>query len=199
MKTLIVGRYSQQADAESARRELLRVGFPAREMSLFYVSPQGQHATYPVGGDEDESAGTHEARAGAVRGAAGGVGAGALVGVATLPVLGPGAPVLGAAVGAYTGALVGALKNMEEPEASADSASPRGEPSADAAPRKAGMLLAVAVATPAEQEAAIEILGVWADELEAAEGTLENGDWIDFNPLAPGTAIARAEPRQSQP
>lgn len=199
MKTLIVGRYSQQADAESARRELLRAGFPAREMSLFYVNPQGQHATYPVGGDEDESAGTHEARAGAVRGAAGGVGAGTLVGVVTIPVLGPGAGLLGAAVGAYTGSLVGALKNMEEPEALADSVDLNSEPSADAPQRKAGMLLAVAVATPTQQETAIEILGVRADVLETAEGTLENGDWSDFNPLAPGKAIARAEPGQSQP
>jgi hypothetical protein len=195
MKTLIVGRYSQQADAESARRELLRAGFPAREMSLFYVNPQGQHATYPVGGDEDESAGTHEARAGAVRGAAGGVGAGTLVGVVTIPVLGPGAALLGAAVGAYTGSLVGALKNMEEPEAPADSVDHNSEPSADAPQRKAGMLLAMAVVTPAEQETAIEILGVRADVLEAAEWTLENGDWSDFNPLAPGKTIAR----QSQP
>ena len=197
MKRLIVGRYSQQADTENARRELLRAGFSAREMSLFYVNPQGQHATYPVGGDEDESAGTLEAQAGAVRGAAGGVGAGTLVGVATIPVLGPGAALLGAAVGAYTGSLVGALKNMDEPE-TADSVGLNAEPSADAPPRKSGMLLAVAVATPAEQETAIEILGVRADVLEATEGTLENGDWSDFNPLAPGTAIARAEPGQSQ-
>ena len=199
MKRLMVGRYSQQADAESARRELLRAGFPAQEMSLFYVSPEGQHATYPGGGDEDESAGTHEAKAGAVRGAIGGVGAGTLVGVATIPVLGPAAPFLGATVGAYPGALVGALKNMEEPEVPADSVDHISEPSADAPQRKAGMLLAVAVAMPAEQEAAIEILGVYADELEAAEGTLENGDWSDFDPLAPGKAIARGEPGQSQP
>lgn len=202
MKTLIVGCYGQQADAESARRELLRAGFPAREMSLFFVNPQGQHATYPVGGDEDESAGTHEAKAGAVLGAAGGVGAGTLVGVATIPVLGPGAALLGAAVGAYTGSLVGALKNMEEPEAAESvdhNVDHNSEPSADAPQRKAGMLLAVAVATPAEQETAIEILGVNADVLEAAEGTLENGDWSDFNPLAPGKTIARAEPGSSQP
>jgi hypothetical protein len=114
MKTLIVGRYDQQTEAENAWREFLRAGFPAREMSLFYVNPQGQHALYPVGGDEDESAGTHEAKSGALRGAVGGAGAGTLVGAATIPVLGPAGPLMGAAVGAYTGALVGALKNMEE-------------------------------------------------------------------------------------
>ena len=98
MKPIIVGRYNQQREAEYASRELLRAGFPLSEMSLFYVNPEGQHAIYPVGGDEDESPGTHDAKSGAMRGAAGGVGAGALVGVATIPVLGPAGPLLGAAV-----------------------------------------------------------------------------------------------------
>lgn len=95
MKTLIVGRYDLQAEAENTSRELLLAGFLPAEMSLFYANPQGQHALYPVGGDEDESAGTHEARSGAVRGAVGGVGAGALVGVVTMPALGPGLPCWG--------------------------------------------------------------------------------------------------------
>jgi hypothetical protein len=103
MKTLIVGRYDQLAEAENASRDLLHAGFLAREMSLFYLNPQGQHALYPVGGDEDESAGTHQARSGAVWGAVGGVGAGILVGVATMPVLGPAGPLLGAAVGGLRG------------------------------------------------------------------------------------------------
>lgn len=192
MKTLIVGRYSQQDEAETALRELVRAGFLARETSLFYVNPQGQHATFPVGGDEDESAGTQEAKSGAVRGAVGGVGADTLVGVATIPLLGPEGPLLGAAVGAYTGALVGALKNMEEPEAPAASAGDNSKPSVDAQPRKAGITLAVAVASPAQREAAIEILGERAEEMEEAEGTLENGDWIDFDPLAPGKVIRQA-------
>ncbi len=68
MKTIIVGRFSQQDEAESARRELLRAGFPAAEVSLFYVNPGGQHAIYPVGGDEDESPGTHDAKFGGCEG-----------------------------------------------------------------------------------------------------------------------------------
>jgi phage tail tape-measure protein len=189
MKALIVGRYSQLAVAETASRELLRAGFSAREMSLFYVNPQGQHALYPVGGDEDESAGTHEAKSGAVRGAIGGVGAGTLVGVATIPVLGPAAPLLGAAVGAYTGSLVGALSHMEEPDTHGDAVRDSDEPDADVQPRQAGVMLAVAVATPAEREYAIEILGVSAQQVEAAEGLLQYGEWIDFDPLAPGKVI----------
>jgi uncharacterized membrane protein len=188
MKTLIVGRYDQQTEAENAWRDLLRAGFSAREMSLFYVNPQGQHALYPVGGDEDESAGTHEAKSGAVRGAVGGVGAGTLVGAATIPVLGPAGPLMGAAVGAYTGSLVGALKNMEEPDAHPD-APDRSEPSAETLPRKAGLMLAVAVATPDERETAVDIHGQRAQAVEEAEGILQEGDWIDFDPLAPSRVI----------
>lgn len=110
MSTLIAGRFNQQSQAEIASTELLRCGFLSRDLSLFYVNPQGQHDIHPIGGDEDESAGTHHASSGAVIGAAGGIGVGTLVGVATLPVLGPAGPLLGAAVGAYTGSLVGALK-----------------------------------------------------------------------------------------
>lgn len=187
--TLIVGRYSQQTEAESAWRELLRAGFSARDMSLFYVNPQGQHALYPVGGDEDESAGTQEAKSGAVRGAVGGAGAGTVVGAATFPVLGPAGPLMGAAVGAYTGSLVGALKNMEEADAHPDFVAEHKEPRADAQPRKAGVMLAVAVATLAQRESAIEIHGQHAEEVEEAEGVLQNGDWIDFDPLAPSKVI----------
>ena len=116
MTTLIVGRFQQLSSADFAVRDLGRVGFRKPEMCLVYVNPHGQHAIHPVGGDADESPGTHEAGAGAMTGAAGGLGAGTLVGVATLPALGPVGPLLGAAVGAYAGALVGALKSMDENE-----------------------------------------------------------------------------------
>ena len=195
MQTLIVGHYGQQTEADNAARELLRAGFPAAEMCVFYFNPQGQHATYPIGGDENESPGTHEAKGGAVRGAVGGVGAGTLVGAATIPVLGPAAPLFGAAVGAYTGSLVGALKNMEESEDTASPPSEPPEPAASTEPRKAGVMVAVAVATAEERQTAIEILGERADELEEARGTLQNGDWIDFDALAPRKVIRTAQTR----
>lgn len=189
MKTLIVGHYDLQEEVEIAARDVLRAGFSANETSLFYLNPQGQHALHPVGGDEDESPGTHDAQSGAMRGAAGGVGAGVLVGAATIPVLGPAGPLLGAAVGAYTGSLVGALNHMEEPpETLADAA--RGDAvDADIEARKSGYMLAVAVNTPMERKYAIEILGERAQLLEEAEGNLQNGEWTDFDPLAPGKVI----------
>jgi hypothetical protein len=190
MKTLIVGHYDLQEEAEIAARDVLRAGFSATEMSLFYLNPQGQHALHPVGGDEDESPGTHDAQSGAVRGAAGGAGAGVLVGAATIPVLGPAGPLLGAAIGAYTGSLVGALNNMEEPpETRADTARNSDAPAADVEPRRSGYMLAVAVNTPTERKYAIEILGERAQLLEEAEGNLQNGEWTDFDPLAPCKVI----------
>ena len=183
MTTLIAGRFSQQTQAESASAELLRSGFLPRDMSLFYVNPQGQHDLHPVGGDEDESAGTHHASTGAVLGVAGGVGLGALVG-ATLPVLGPAGPLLGAAVGAYTGSLVGALNKMDKTEEQIEVAE-KNIAEDEVQPRKAGVLLAVAVATPEQREHAIQILSATALEIEETEGNLSNGHWVDFDPRAP--------------
>ncbi|MDO9468440.1 MAG: hypothetical protein Q7J36_14170 [Thiobacillus sp.] len=190
MKPLIVGHYDLQDEAETAARDVMRAGFSASEMCLFYLNPQGQHAIHPVGGDEDESPGTHDAQSGAVRGAAGGAGAGVLVGAATIPVLGPAGPLLGAAVGAYTGSLVGALNSMEEPPETHTGAVRNSDAAdADIEARKSGYMLAVAVQTPMERKYAIEILGERAQLLEEAKGHLENGEWIDFDPLAPPHVI----------
>ncbi|WP_296816486.1 hypothetical protein [Thiobacillus sp.] len=68
MSTLIVGRFQQLTSADSAVRDLGRVGFRKPEMCLVYVNPHGQHAIHPVGGDVDESPGTHEAGSGAMTG-----------------------------------------------------------------------------------------------------------------------------------
>lgn len=194
MTTLIAGRFIQQNQAEDASVQLMRSGFSAQDMSLFYVNPQGQHDIHPIGGDEDESPGTHHAPTGAVAGAAGGVGVGALVGAATLPVLGPGGPLLGAAVGAYTGSLVGALntmkKHQEHEEVTGELPDKSEEQTGldandEVHPRKAGVVLAVAVETPEQRAQAIEILGANAEEIEEAEGELRNGQWVDFDPRDP--------------
>ncbi len=120
MKTLIVGRFVRYDQGEAAAYELQQAGCSADEMSLFYINPQGQHDLHSLGGDEDESACTHDAGFRAVATAAGGGGIGGLIGLATLPLLGPAGPLLGAAVGAYTGSLVGALGGMKRSEEAAD-------------------------------------------------------------------------------
>ncbi len=189
MKNLIIGQFIQHADAEAAARDLIRSGFPTDDMSLFYVAPQGQHDLHPVGGDEDESAGTHHAPTGAMQGAVGGVGVGSLVGIATIPVFGPAGPLMGAVVGAYAGSLVGALKNMDQDELGnevfPDLPVNAAASSVDDQPRKSGLLLAVAVATPEQRENAIQSLSKFTPVVEEAEGELEHGQWLDFNPLKP--------------
>jgi hypothetical protein len=110
------------------------------------------------------------------------------VGVATMPVLGPAGALLGAADGAHASTLVGALNNMDEPDAHA-AVRDSNETAADVQPRRAGVMLAVAVATPAEREYAIQILGTRAQQVEEAEGTVQNGEWVDFDTLAPCKVI----------
>ncbi len=180
MTALIVGRFLQLSDAEIASDELMRAGFSKHEISLVYVNPRGQRDLDPVGGDAGESPGAHDAHAGAMTGAAGGLGAGAVIGVATLPVLGPVGPVVGAAVGAYAGSLVGALNKMNKVETHESGAAPS---------RKAGILLAVAVGNPAQRETAIEMLRKQAVAIEETDGTLRDGDWVDFDHLKCGTPI----------
>lgn len=185
MTTLIAGRFQQLSSAHTTSQELGHAGFSPKQMAVVYVSPQGQHAIHPVGGDESESEGTHGASSGAARGAVGGAGAGTLVGVASLAVLGPVGPLVGAAVGAYAGALMGALKNMEE---SGEPHDQHEQPPA-VMPREPGVLLVVAPQTPTQRDSAIEILGASALEVEETEGTLRDGDWVDFDPLIPGKVI----------
>jgi phage tail tape-measure protein len=180
MKNLIVGRFTQQTHAETTAQALQRDGFAASEMSQFFVNPQGQHNLNVLGGEVEESVATEDASSTSLGGAVGGIGAGALLGVATIPVLGPAGPLLGAAVGAYTGSLVGALKGMDDID-----------PQDPTAPQHAGVLLAVAVATDDEEARALNIMGTYAVELQHATGELHNGDWVDFNPLAPTHAIKR--------
>lgn len=189
MDRLMIGLFHEQAKAEVATTALLQTGFPRELISVFYVNSQGQHALHPVGGDEDESPGTHEAKSGTAAGALTGGGAGAILGALTLPVLGPAGPVLGAAVGAYGGSLVGALNRMEEPEVA--QAGPTSSESGVVAttPRKAGILVAVAVKTATQEEDALDILRQHAEEIEEATGELRDGDWVDFDPLRPKKLI----------
>lgn len=191
MTTLIAGRFQQLSSAHTTSQELGHAGFSPQQMAVVYVSSQGQHAIHPVGGDEGESKGTHGASSGAARGAVGGAGAGTLVGVASLAVLGPVGPLVGAAVGAYAGALMGALKNMEESGEPHDPDAQHAQHAQPTAvmPREPGVLLVVAPQTPTQRDSAIEILGASALEVEETEGTLRDGDWVDFDPLIPGKVI----------
>ncbi len=47
------------------------------------------------------------------------------------------------------------------------------------------MLVAVAADAPGDEEKALEVLHrLGSDHIERAHGTIENGDWTDFDPLS---------------
>lgn len=185
MPTIITGNFQQQEAAQRALAALTHAGFALDQTTTFFVNPPGQHATFAVGGDEDESAGTHEAGGGAASGAAVGGVIGAAVGIATLPLLGPAAAVAAAGVGAYAGSLYGALGHTDDHDHLRAEATREGLQLSDL-PRKSGMLVAVAAEADAQQVAAIRILRAYgATDGARSEGTIIDGNWTDFDPLTP--------------
>jgi hypothetical protein len=192
MNTIIAGRFQRKDQAEEAMAQLVLSGFASEQVTSFFVNPGGQHDLYPIGGDEDESRGTHDASSGAASAAAVGGGVGLAVGIATLPIVGPGAAVAAVGVAAYTGSLVGALGRMGAPSGPDNEATRVQSELDDALLRKSGMLVAVCAPTSAEQTTAIRVLCAQeAVDVEQAKGTFNEGHWVDFNPLTPVTPVAR--------
>jgi hypothetical protein len=190
MTPIIAGRFDQQTQAEQAANALKREGFAEDDITLFYVNPPGQHGTFPIGGDREASPGATHAHSGAVKGAAVGTAVGLGVGLAAAPLVGPAAAVVGA--GAYAGSLLGALGNTEE-EPSRDEVEPRAEsvarqPVAEMVRpvRAAGMMVAVRAPEFARRVAAVNALrAAGALDIERSDGTWQEGQWVDFNPLKP--------------
>ncbi|KRB94135.1 hypothetical protein [Noviherbaspirillum sp. Root189] len=192
MTIIIAGRFQEQAEADDTIAELLRAGFPRDRVSTFYCNPAGQHATYPIGGDSDKSPGAKSSDKSAAAGAA----AGAVIGVAATPILGPVGTVTGGLVGAHLGGLVGGLSGMKEKGDVGDHA----EDVENAVPmRRSGMMVAVAVPDQEYEDRALQVLRtLGAVDIERAEGTIENGDWSDFDPMAPMNLVQYA-PEHSRP
>jgi hypothetical protein len=176
MSTIIAGHFQLQDEIADARLALLDAGFAPSRISAFYVNPPGQHDVYAYGGDHAVSPGARASDEGVVQGGATGAVAGAVLGAATIPVTGPVGPVVGALVGAHVGSLY-SLHKMKE----------AGEPDEDGsnlqAPRKSGMLIAVAAEDGEQEQRALAVLQrLGASDIERAEGSISNGDWRDFNP-----------------
>lgn len=192
MSTIIAGRFQQQVQVDDTVEELVRAGFARDRISSFYVNPPGQHDDYPIGGDHAISPGAKESDKGVAMGAA----AGAAVGVAATPFLGPVGTVTGGLVGAHVGGLVGSLSRMKERGETGE----HGEDAENALPvRHAGMMLAVAVDGQEAEDRAIHVLrSLGAIELERAEGSIDGGDWVDFDPTATPHLVGHA-PEQTRP
>jgi hypothetical protein len=174
--TIIAGRFQQQAAVEEAIEEIVRAGFARDRISTFFVNPQGQHDTYPIGGDHDRSPGAGESGQGAAIGAA----AGGAIGVVATPILGPVGTITGGLLGAHIGGLVGGLSKMKDRNEHSDH--PDDQENEEPI-RRSGMMLAVAVDGDQQEDQAISLLrSLAASDIERATGTIVEGDWTDFDP-----------------
>lgn len=177
METIVAGRFETFDQAEQAVRHLVAEGFRREDASAFFVNPPGQHAQFPIGGDEYANANASGAGPGAVAGAMAG-GAAGLAAALAVPGLNV-AILLGViGVGAYTGSLAGTLarlgsrKPLEESEATPG--------------RSAGVLVAVRALSEGAEDVAVEILRQeGALDIEHAKGVWQDGEWKDFDPVAP--------------
>jgi hypothetical protein len=169
-----------------AAQALAQAGFAPDQISVFFVTPAGQHAQHPIGGDRDQSPGAeHTGKTDAAGAVAGGV-VGAVVGAVVTPIAGPIGPITGALVGGHVGQVMGAMGGTKE-----DGAENR------VPIRLSGMLVAVAAADESLQDKALRTLrDIGAADLELAEGNIVNGDWEDFDPVAPPNYI---DPQTRQP
>ncbi|TMH08359.1 MAG: glycine zipper family protein [Betaproteobacteria bacterium] len=190
MTPIIAGRFETQTEAEHSVNALKREGFTEQDITMFYVNPPGQHGTFPIGGDREASPGATQAHGGAIQGAAVGTAVGLGVGMAVTPLAGPAAAIVGASAGAYAGSLVGALGSMEEKpardeiEPEAESISPQPVAELVKPVRAAGMMVAIRAPEFARRVAAANALrAAGARDIERADGTWHDGQWIDFDPL----------------
>lgn len=182
--TIIAGRLQQQSALEDTIEELVRAGFARERISSFYVNPPGQHDAYPIGGDHAVSAGAKQTD----KGAAIGVAAGAAAGFAAAPFLGPVGAITGGLLGAHIGGLVGGLSEMKEEGETGKHA----EDIDNVAPlRHAGLLVAAAIDDCDQEERVVRIFrAMGASDIERAEGTIEDGDWVDFDPVSTPALVA---------
>lgn len=166
MSRIIAGEFTTQAEGQETRAALLAAGFEANDLTVFFNNAPGQHGDLPTGGDEYADPEARDAGKGAATGAAIGAGFG-LAGLAAGP-----AGLVIAGVAAYVGSLAGTANAMQDQKGGGER-------------RPAGVMVAVNVTTQDRETTAIRILHErGADNIEEADGVLENGNWIDFNPVS---------------
>jgi len=181
MSRIIAGRFDATVDADGAIEALRREGIAADEIDSFYVSPAGQNAMAPFGGDAPRaSAGSRFAGFGAVVGALVGGLLGALVGLSLDTRYGAVAVLFAAGVGAYLGSFLGTMRKVRAARPGEASVEHPAEP-------KGGRLVAVKADRPEADAAALRVLREFrARDVGRATGTWRNG-WKDFDPRAPLT------------
>jgi hypothetical protein len=188
MSLIVAARFITFPAAESAAERLFRAGFVEEDVSLFFVNPRGQHARFPIGGDENKDAAATDAPKGAGMGVTIGAVVGAVVGVGIFTAFS--APVLvsaiAAGVGAYIGSLIGAMYRTRGGGKGAHREHAHFEE------RDSGVLLAVHV-TPESQQLAAQVLReAGGTAIERATGRWQQGRWADFDPTRPPQPVTTA-------
>ncbi len=175
MSRIVAGRFDRSVDADAALDALKRDGFSRTEVDAFYVSPPGQNARTPIGGDTYSDAGAAGAGRyggiGAAVGAAIGLIIGALIGMQQAFF----AAGLGALVGAFAGVMMslhGGSRREATPEHPVES--------------RGGRMIAVCVDRPGTEALAVQALRTNnARDVGRTEGDWRDGSWRDFDPRAP--------------
>jgi hypothetical protein len=162
----------------------------AGDATTFFVNPPGQHAQFPIGGDQYADANSSKADTGAIAGAAVGTAVGTAAGVAAalaVPGLGPALALGVIGVCAYTGSLAGALSRLGQRDtADTNPASPG---------RPAGVLVAVRVLSQRAEDVALDVLRQeGALDIERKQGIWDAGEWKDFDPVAPPKLVGEQQP-----
>ena len=183
MQTILASRVDTQERADQLILELRERGIAPADMQAFYVTPPGQHAQFPIGGDQYADPAAEGASAGQAKGAALGAAAGLAVGGVAAAIVPPLAPAILAGVtgaGALAGSVAGAVSATDEApdEASAEHDEPQ-------ATRHAGMMVAVRVTPDTEAIVMDAMKGAGAQDIERATGEWREGHWVDFDPAAP--------------
>ena len=180
MSRIICGIFDKSLDADAALEDLKREGFHRSEVDAFYLSPPGQNALTPVGGDAPHSSeGSRAAGVGAGAGAVIGAVIGAAVGWIASHELGMVVIPLGAGLGAYIGSFAGTMAKVRAGRYDAASIEHPVEP-------RGGRMIALNVDRPGNENKAIQILKRHAArDVRRAEGQWVNGSWADFDPRAP--------------
>jgi hypothetical protein len=178
--------FDRSLDADAALEEFKREDFQRHEIDAFYVSPPGQHAMTPVGGDAPHaSEGSRTAGIGAGLGAAIGaiVGAGAGWVVSSAGDIGLVVIPLAAGLGAYVGSFAGSMARVRGGQRASASTEHPVEP-------RGGRMIAVNVDRAGTETRAIRILRAHgARDVRRAEGRWADGAWRDFDPRAPLAAV----------
>lgn len=186
MATIIAAGFENYEQAQAALARLAQAGTDPEYICEFRVNPPGMHDRTAIGGDHASSEGAHHAHGGATKGAAVGAVVGAVAGAAAIPLIGPASIVAGAGAGAYTGSLVGGMKAGVDHEPQPD----------DTIVRPAEAMVAVNIdGAGLERERVVRLFeecGAW--QIEDAQGLWQDGEWADFDPVAPPHLIGGRDP-----